>query len=104
MEIPKIKFLKREKKFRKGDSWIKPDLYFRLVVLVVLFLVAVFMAFGWYFFRETSMEQSASVENVSFPENLDEKKIRGVLDYFEARKEKSKEILNSPSPVIDPSL
>ena len=35
---------------------------------------------------------------------VNENRILKALDYFSAREEKSNEILNSPAPVVDPSL
>lgn len=99
-----INFLKKKKKFKKGGSGIKPDRYWRYIIYITFALIAFFLVFGWYFFRQTSRELASSFTSTPQQEIVGEGEIGKVLQYFKIREDKSIEILNSLSPIIDPSL
>jgi len=100
----KIDFLKNKKKFKKGGSGIKPDRYWRCIICITFILIVFFLVFGWYFFEQTSRGLTPSISSTSEQEIKEEEKIGKALQYFKIRENKSVEILNSPSPIIDPSL
>jgi len=45
-----------------------------------------------------------SVPGASEQETIKKERIDKILEYFSEREKKSIEIINSPSPIIDPSL
>jgi hypothetical protein len=102
-----IKFFKKEKNLVKGKRslWMDINLYWRLAILL-LFAMAVSSAFfGYYFFKKVNAEivpeeggEGSQIKTIK------RERIEKVLEYFSMRKERSNEILNSPSPLIDPSL
>ena len=99
-----IKFLKKKKKFRKGGLGIKPDLYWRYILYITFVLIFIFCIFGLYLFIKTSQEPILPIANVNGQDTIKKERINKVLEYFTEREKKSTEILNSPSPIVDPSL
>ncbi|MFA6586001.1 MAG: hypothetical protein WCS86_02460 [Candidatus Paceibacterota bacterium] len=99
-----LKFLKKKKKFRKGGSGIKPDLYWRYILCMTFALVLIFCIFGFYFFMEINKESVSLFPGVSGKETIKKERIDKVLEYFKEREKKSVEIINSPALIIDPSL
>lgn len=101
----KIKFFKKEKNFKKEDFKLNPNIFWKSSVFMV-FLVIIFSAFfGYFLFLQISKETALGVNSPgSQIETIKKERIDKVLEYFSARKQKSNKILNSPSPIIDPSL
>ena len=101
-----IKFLKKKRKFRKGGLGIKPDLYWMCLLYMTFTLIFLSCAFGLYLFIEVNKEPIPTVMNMNVNEKgiTEEERLTKALEYFSERKKKSIEILNSPSPIIDPSL
>ena len=99
-----IKFLKRKKKFKKGGLGIKPDLYWRYILYVTFALILLSCVFGLYLFMKINNESASPVINISGENSIKKERIDKVLEYFSEREKKSIEILNSPSPIVDPSL
>jgi len=100
----KINFLTKKKKFKKGGSNIRPDLYWKHILYMTLILIIISCAFGLYFFLEVNNESVTPVVEVPGQGVIKKERLYKVLEYFEERERKSVEILNSPSPIIDPSL
>jgi len=100
-----LKFFKKEKKFKKESSWFSLALYWRLVVFLV-FLSAIFsMFFGYYFFNKEGRESASGSSALGGQvEKIKKERIEKVLEYFAVKKQKSNQIINSPAPVVDPSL
>ena len=100
-----IKFfkLKKEKNFKKKSSEIRPYFYWSLIFYMGLGLTLLAFAFGFYFFRQINKEY-VSANSTKGQETVKRERIQKVLEYFSLREEKSQKILNSPAPVIDPSL
>jgi preprotein translocase subunit SecY len=71
-----------------------------------VFVAIIFtLFFGYHLFTETNQEPALSLSNAGGQiENINEDHLEKVLNYFSKREEKSNQILNSPSPVVDPSL
>lgn len=99
-----IEFLKKKKKFTKGGSGLKPDLYWRYVLLITFLLVLLSFVFGFFLFLDVTKDRDFSAISVNERDTLKKEKINSVLFYFKERENKSNEILNSPSVVVDPSL
>lgn len=99
-----IKFLKNKKKFRKGGLGIKPDLYWRYILFMTFMLIILSCVFGTYFFVKINKGPIPLTADTSEQEAIKKERFDKVLEYFSEREKKSIEILNSPSPIIDPSL
>ncbi len=99
-----LNFLKKKKKFRKGGVGIKPDLYWRYILYMTFALIFISCAFGLYLFMQINSESVMPTVDVSGQDTIKEESIGKVLEYFSEREKKSTEILNSPSPIVDPSL
>lgn len=98
-----INFLKKNKKLIRKDLEIKPDLYWKYILYITFVLIFFSFVFGFYLFIKISKEPVLSVNNTSGQETIKKERINKVLEYFSDREKKSTEILNSPSPIVDPS-
>ena len=99
-----LKFFKKKKKFRKGGSGVKPNLYWKYILYVTFFLIIGSFVFGFYFFMKTNEQLTLPTIKTSKKETIKKERLNDVLKYFTEREKKSTEILNTPSPIIDPSL
>jgi hypothetical protein len=99
-----IKLLKKKKKFVKGGSGIKPDLYWRYILYTTFILIFLSCVFGIYLFMKINKESISPVLDTNRQDTIKKERIDKVLEYFTERENKSSEILNSPSPIVDPSL
>ena len=99
-----IKFLKNKKKFRKGGLGIRPDLYWRYILYMTFTLILFSCVFGVYFFMKINKGPVLPVADTSEQEAIKKERFDKILEYFSEREKKSIEILNSPSPIVDPSL
>ena len=99
-----LKSIKRKKKFKKGGSRIKPNLYWKYILYMTFFLILISFVFAFYLFIKTNKELSLPTIKTSKKETIKEEELDNALDYFKEREKKSTEILNSPSPIVDPSL
>jgi len=100
----KIKFFKKKKKFKKGGLIIKPDLCWIYIICVVFIIIIISCTFGFYLFAEINKEPTLPVVNTGEQGIIKKERIDEVLEYFKEREDKSTEILNSPSPIVDPSM
>jgi len=101
----KINIFKKKKVFKKENFKLSPDIYWKIILGLFLSLIVITALFGFYVFSQINQELVFSTESLnSVKEKGKIEKTREALDLFLQREEKSKEILNSPSPVIDPSL
>ena len=101
----KITFFKKEKKFKKGGFSLNLNLFWKLAVYFVFTTVLLSCFFGFYLFTKINNEPVISSNVTSGQvETVKKEKIEKVLEYFSQQKKKSIEILNFPSPVVDPSL
>jgi hypothetical protein len=99
-----IKFLKKKRKFRKGGMGISPDLYWSYILYITFAGIVLSCAFGLYLFMRISNESTPLVISANGDSLIKKERIDKVLEYFGEREKKSAEILNSPSPIVDPSL
>ena len=101
----KIKFFKKEKKFKKETKWFDMGLCWKIAVSVMFLATIATAFFGYYLFQQTNKEPSLPTGGSSGQvETVKKEKIDRVLEYFSQRKQKSDQIINSPSPIVDPSL
>ena len=102
-----IKFFKKEKNFIKEqeDFWLNINFYWKLAVLVMFVVVFISFSFGYYFFMQIDQEPILETSGASVQVGtINKERIDKVLEYFSIRNQKSDQILNSPAPVVDPSL
>ncbi len=101
-----IKIFKKQKNFRKKtDLFLSPEVYWRFFLGIEFLLTLTSLFFGWHLFRQVNKEFVLPSENVvSKIEMVKKARINKALEYFSAREKKSAEILNSHSPISDPSL
>lgn len=97
-----IKFPKRKKNYNKREN-PNPDFLWRMLLLFAFLIVLASGVFGFYLFLEVNKEPDIQTEDGNSL-IVNKKRIDTTLEYFSSREKKSSEILNSPSPVIDPSL
>lgn len=100
-----IKVFKIKKSFRKGGLHTNPDVYWNILQGVALVIVLGSFIFGFLFSKKVNKELVLSTENTDQQaETISKERIDQVLEYFSLREQKSNQIFNSPSPIIDPSL
>ncbi|MFZ3011550.1 MAG: hypothetical protein WA060_00935 [Minisyncoccia bacterium] len=105
MKIELSKFLKKEKRFKKKDFVLDAFFYWKLVVLGVFLMIILFFFLGFYLFTKINREPDLStLGEVKQIPTVDKNRMLEVITIFTEREKKSAEILNSPSPVVDPSL
>ena len=100
-----LEFFKKEKTFKKRNTDLNPNLYWRIIIGITFVIVIMITLYGYFLFTTTSEDFILSNQNNTkqtpvFKDGLMEK----VLNYFTERENKTNKILNSPSPLVDPSL
>jgi hypothetical protein len=101
----KIKFFEKSNNFKRKDSVLNQNLYWETAVFGEFILIIISFIFGYYLFAQINKIPASSVanDNGQVP-TIDKVRIEKALNYFSDREQKSKAILNSPAPVVDPSL
>ena len=100
----KINFFKKKKQFKKKGFEIKPNFYWCLLFCMTFTLITLSLAFGFYLFMKINKEPVLSIKNINEQETINQNRIDKILEYFKKRENKSIEIIDFPSPIIDPSL
>ena len=101
----KIQLLKKEKHFEKKEFILNSNFYWKIAVTLACIIILMAASFGYYLFIQTSQDTAiiTSAEGEKIPivktQNLEK-----ALKYFNEKEQKSSQILNSPTPVVDPSL
>ena len=101
----KITLFKKQNNFKKKDFQFNPDFFWKIAVAVVFISVFLSAFFGYRLF--TLINQESILPTVNENEVLraiNQDRISKALNYFSEREKKSERILNSPPPVVDPSL
>jgi len=102
----KINFLKtkKQKKFKKQNFDINVNFYWRFLLFISLALIIVAFVFNTYLFLKINGDFVApEIKTSGQIEKVKQIRVKNVLDYFTGKETKSTSILNSPSPIIDPS-
>lgn len=100
-----IKIFKIKKKFTKGGIHMNPSIYWNFIQGIAFLTIVGSFVFGFYLFTKINKEFISSAENTNKQaDTISKERIDKALKYFSDRKNKSESILNSPSPIIDPSL
>lgn len=101
----KITLFKKENSFKKKDFTFHPNLYWKIVLISAVIIILLSFIFSYRLFVQINQEPVLSFtnENGQLP-IVNEDRIEKVLNYFSEIEKNSNQILNSPSPVVDPSL
>jgi hypothetical protein len=100
-----IKFFKLKKNFKKKDYQINSNIYWKIILNTVFILIIISFIYGFSVFMKVNKEYIPFNVNTNEQIEKDRKtRIDKVLEYFSEREKKSEIILNSPSPVVDPSI
>jgi len=83
---------------------LNADFYWGLLLSFVFLLILVSGFFGYYIFSKIKNDAILPVESGGQKQTAQKEKLEKVLEYFSAREKKSAEIMNNPSPIVDPSL
>ena len=101
----KIKFFKIKKNFKKGNFQINPNFFWKIILSLALIIAVSSFVFGFYVFMNLNSEINPETDTTSAQAGTIKKdRLEKILKYFSDKEKKSAEILNSPSPIIDPSL
>ena len=100
-----IKFFKKENNFKKKNFAFNSNLYWKIFVAGTLVIILFIFYFGYNLFMQINQESAIPATNTSgqIP-TVSPDRMKKALDNFSARETKSNQIINSPSPVVDPSL
>ncbi|MFZ1020104.1 MAG: hypothetical protein WAN61_03935 [Minisyncoccia bacterium] len=101
----KINFLKKKNSFQKKNFTFNASLYWKLILLGALAIMLGSFFYGYHLFKEVDQDSVLLVVNT--PEQnqtVNINSLQKMLNLFSNRAEKSNQILNSPAPVVDPSL
>ena len=101
----KIPFFKKTNNFKRKSSGINPNFYWELMVFITFVLIILSFLFGYHLFNQINQETAVpAVGDSNQVGTVNTARIKEVLNYFSLREQKSTQILNSPAPVVDPSL
>ncbi len=99
-----ITLFKIKNNFKKKNPELSPSFYWKLIVGVAFVLILVSFTFGYYVFNEMQKEADLSAGNFTKRPPVRKERLERVIEYFSGREKKSIQILNSPTPVVDPSI
>lgn len=100
-----LDFLKKKKTFVKHSVQPDPNRYWILIFCLGTILTLASFAFGFYLFTAINTEEAApNLSGTEQLEKISKARIDKVLEIFSEKEKASNKILNSKSPVVDPSL
>lgn len=101
----KINFFTKKNNFKKKDFTIYPNLYWKSILFCAFVIILFSFIFSYRLFVQTNQEFSLpSMDNGGELPFINKDSFEKVLSYFSEKEKKLIEILNSPAPVVDPSL
>ncbi|MDD5721008.1 MAG: hypothetical protein PHT16_00980 [Candidatus Pacebacteria bacterium] len=101
----KINLFKKEKSFKKKDLTFHSSLYWRIILFVAAIIILLSFIFGYRLFLQINQDPALPIgDNSGQLPLVNKDRIDKALNYFSERESKSTEILNSPAPIVDPSL
>jgi hypothetical protein len=98
-----FKILKPKKKFKKGGIRINPEIYWVSSLGLVFVATVAMVIFGFVLFKKVNTEITITQDDSIKIEKIDKARIDRALEYFTKKTEVSTEVMNSPSPIVDPS-
>ena len=102
-----LKKLKKQKNFTKDQKsfWLNINFYWEVAVFVMFVIITLSSFFGYYLFVKTNQKLVLETNDTNAQLNtIKKERIDKVLEYFSIKNKKSDQILNSPAPIVDPSL
>jgi len=101
----KINFFKKENSFKKKDFTFHSNLCWIIVFIITIIIILLSFVFSYHLFIQINQEPALPLTNNNgqLPV-VNQDRIEKVLNVFSERENNSKQILNSFSPVVDPSL
>lgn len=100
----KIIFLNLKKNFRKKDYEVNPRKIWTGVLLLSAVIVFFSILYGWSSFNEISKAfNPQGLPKIDQAEKERKMRLEKILKDFSEREQKSQIIIDSPSPVVDPS-
>jgi hypothetical protein len=96
-----LEFLKNKNKFKKGGIHIDREIYWNGCLAVGLLIIFAGAAYGFILFRGVSREQEPAPLDIG--KVIDKNALAKTLNYFNEREKNSENVINSPSPLADPS-
>jgi len=101
----KIELFKLKKSYRKKDYKVNPDICWAAILVISVVMIAISVLYGFSLFFEINKDfTSYSITTNDQAEKSRKTRLENALQYFAEREKKSESIINSPSPVVDPSL
>jgi hypothetical protein len=101
----KINFFKKENNLKKKNFQFNPNFYWQIILGSFFIIILFIFYFGYNLFKQANEEPIVSTANGNAKNGMiDENRISKILDLFSERDIKSNQIINSPAPVVDPSL
>lgn len=105
MEINNLLKLRKDPRIKKAKIHINPEPYWQGILSVALSIAILGFAFGFYLFNKINGDFGILGEGDSTSvQTIRKDRLEEVLKYFAERKIKSNEVINNPSPIVDPSL
>jgi|SRR3990167_6140748 len=99
-----IKIFKRKRSFKKGGLHSDPNIFWEALLLLGFSVFVASCVFGFYLFRTISQKFTSLGDQVqSETRTVSKERINKILEYFSDKQQRSSEIINSPSPIVDPS-
>ncbi len=101
----KIKFFKKENNFKKKDFELNPNLYWSFSLIFLLIIIILSFILGYFLLKKVDKDLAPSNESaVTQTPLIDHSRIDTVLFFFSEREKRSNQILQTPTPILDPSL
>ncbi len=101
----KLDFLKKKNNLKRKDFSFNPALYWEIIFFIGFILVVLASFSGYQLFLDINQESVPQTASTSSKiSTVDLGRVNKVLNYFTIREQRSQEILNSPSAVVDPTL
>ena len=103
IKLPKLPGM--EKKFKKKTVLPNPNTYWMAIFFLSLALILVAFIFSFYLFTKINREEALPREGEKERlQKINPDRINKAIQVFEQREKTSDSIINSPAPVVDPSL
>jgi hypothetical protein len=100
-----IKIFQKQKNFKKNGFVPNPTFYWNLILVLAFVIILVTIVWGFIFFQQISTDSGVFLDDVHKKvEVVDSSRIKKTLEYFQEREKESAKIINSPSPISDPSI
>lgn len=101
----KIELFKKKKNFRKGGFHTNPDICWEIIICVAFAIILAALVFSFLLFKKINKGFTVPEGDTKGKASLvSRERVDKALGFFSERAQKSIQIINSPSPIVDPSL